>query len=1281
VSEALNTRERARLETLVGRARSILENDLANVAAGRFGIDTGGTLADEVDLRLDASSMAARREIVAIVMHLTSEGLQQATAVARLVREAVFTHLNRLVAIRIAEAIGLLPPSLAQGRSSQGFRDLLETTPLLASDDTGGYWTYLQLCGDELAGDVPTLFDPRNPLLALVPSPGALDDLVGLLANPATAGLWTAPDCLGWVYQFFNTSDERRGMREESAAPRDSRELAVRNQFFTPRYVVDFLVQNSLGRRLMEGDPASPLLDNLPLLIDPPTEKREPVDLGEASVLDPACGSGHFLLASYDVLERAWHHLGVSADDAAPSIVRSLWGIDIDPRCVQVAAAAVIFRARRSCPSAELPRPNIICARSLSIAATGLNEVLGALAANQRHLIEHLTEALADAPILGSLLKAEQSLTAEVQAVAIGGPALPGTLADSLSDEAVQAAEDELLANLRAIADSTTASPAERLFAAEADDAVRFVQALQHRYDAVLMNPPFGEPVPQTKPYLKRAFASAPGSTPLEACFVLRGQEMLKPQGLVGAITSRAGMFLSTYESWRDRALLGGRTRTLVDLGYGIMQQAMVEAAAYVTGQPRKSTSAIFIRLLRESDRATAISDISGKLRAGGTDNRVFRVQLADLEALPRKTLAYWISPWARSMFRELPSVEAAIAEVRVGGWPGDNFRLIRLWWEPTMRSEQPPRWVTYAKGGTYAPFYAEPHLRLAWDDSRGTFFGFQGRKGRPTPIPENVTYYFRPGLTWSTRTASNFAVRVLPSGSVFGHKGPGIFARDSSQQLTLLSWLNSRYARVFIEAQVAAGEEVQSGSASRSYEAGIVQRIPWPGSRLGPSDITTLSSNAAEIIKVLQAAASSDETSLLFIRPAVWPDKVNFQRAVERRVVEDEERALTILSLTWDSDLTLTRALGVDSILESELSEEVGPHPQSYGVGDQGAAADVVRSLYGLPMDALVDSVVERRGGGRYLSTMSHYADRRLELLAHTAACGPMQIIEERRRQALLPPGEPEGSSKELISYLVGATIGRWDIRIGSDPSRIESPPGAFDQLPVRPVSMLEPKAEVADYAIELPPGGILLDQPGAEWDIEERAIRAAAMLFGDADSAMTDALSALNRPSLRDYLRRDFFKDHLSRYSKSRRKAPIYWPLYIPSDRWGVWVYAPTLSRETLFAIARAASDRLDAADSEIRRLEREHDAGGAGRSIRDVANALELQERLAAELRRFSQEANRVAELGWEPELDDGIILCAAPLAGLFPAWKDAAVARREIKAGKYPWAHVSRWAAQL
>ena len=188
----------------------------------------------------------------------------------------------------------------------------------------------------------------------------------------------------------------------------------------------------------------------------------------------------------------------------------------------------------------------------------------------------------------------------------------------------------------------------------------------------------------------------------------------------------------------------------------------------------------------------------------------------------------------------------------------------------------------------------------------------------------------------------------------------------------------------------------------------------------------------------------------------------------------------------------------------------------------------------------------------------------------------------------------------------------------------------------------------------------------------------RAAAALFDDPDAVLAEMLAILGRRSIRDYLRRQFFKDHLARYSKSRRKAPIYWPLTVPSRNWGVWVYAPSSSRETLFAIAGEAARREALAAEAIRRL-----AGRTRRrwkpdgAAREVTEALAAEEALAEELGRFRAEAERIAGLGWEPDLDDGIILCAAPLATLFPAWPDAGKEREQIRKGEYPWATVSRW----
>ena len=258
---------------------------------------------------------------------------------------------------------------------------------------------------------------------------------------------------------------------------------------------------------------------------------------------------------------RAWSHAGVEPGDAAPSILKSLWGIDIDLRCVQVASAALLLRARRACPRGELPRPNIICARALPATATGFDELIERLDPTKRALLTALTELLEQAPVLGPLLRLEDPIEDVILGSIAGSPG--GALARAVDPGTIVRLRDELLEELGTFAASTTATPAERLLVAEADDAVRFVMALLHRYDAVLQNPPFGDPVPDTRSYLKAAYPWIPSRNHnLLAAFVGRSLELCKPDaGYVGAITARSGMFLKTFEELAQADTAGSSAR------------------------------------------------------------------------------------------------------------------------------------------------------------------------------------------------------------------------------------------------------------------------------------------------------------------------------------------------------------------------------------------------------------------------------------------------------------------------------------------------------------------------------------------------------------------------------------------------------------------------------------------------------------------------------------------------------------------------------------------------
>jgi len=1174
----LDGTQRSQLERLVIRARAVLEHDLGAQLEGRFGIHADGTIEDEQALRDDPSDRATRRDLVEIIDHLRSLDETETSAVSRLLRESAFTHLNRLLAIRIAEAIGLLPESLATGQQSRGFKEFSEIMPILAED----YWGYLLLCGDELAADASALFDPRNPLLALAPSVPALDDLVTLLADPEAAPIWLAPDTLGWTYQFFNTGEERRLMRDASPAPRTGRELAVRNQFFTPRYVVDFLVQNTLGRRLIENDPTSPLLGELPLLVDPSNDPGPPLDLDLVAVLDPACGSGHFLLGCFDLLERAWELQGVPPSDSAPAIVASLWGVDIDSRCAQVASAALLLRARRHCRELALPRPNIICARALPGGANALPDPTE-IPADLRQLVDSVADALAHSPLLGVLLKAEEALARELRGMAFGGGA--GTL--TMTDEAYADTERRLEEALTRLADAATASATERLFAAEAHDALRFVDVCRTRFDVVLMNPPYGLAPKAVEQYLKAEYPT--GWTDLYAAFLVRGLELLQDGGYLGALTSSQFFTTRRMLGIRNALVKSSRPMAIIDLGPGVLQGAAVSTAISVIPHARRTGTTSYLDLTAVTPERRG-TELASRLR-----QPFRRLDLSEFSKIDGTPFAFHVGKEQVDAWESAGRFEPSLGIVRKGGSTFDNFRFLRCRWEvaPGLIGDG---WAPYQKGGDYQPYFAPSHLVVDWRED-GKHLREEGvRRGVLPQVMQSSVHWRKPGLCFP-RVNKGLGVRTMPAGEIFTDKAIAIFANEDVSPLRLLGLLNSTPIAALL----------QTFGRSRFIEAGTIKSLPIDRAQFEELD-DSIDRAVDSLVKVFREHESVSETSSSFIGVPLSAE--TFADLSARRL-DDVVR--------WQDN--------IDRLVGDAISVDA-------------------EALQRIP----ARSVLMRQA-------LTHQSNAKREWAARS------------------------------FSYLIGCAFGRWDVRIGRDQSLVPPPPDLFDVVSQCSPGMLvgadafPVDAAPHGYPVELPTNGLLIDEPGHAWDVENRARSVAEALFEDPSAVVEEMLGILGAKSLRDYLRRQFFKDHLGRYSKSRRKAPIYWSLATESGAWGVWVYAPRLTRETLYAVATESARRERLAVEAVVRIRRTQEDVGAGRSARSVAEELDVEQKLAEELRRFRTEAERIAGLGWEPDLDDGIVLCAAPLADLFPAWPDAGKARGELRDSQYKWATVAEWSDQL
>lgn len=416
---AFDQSTRNRLQKFVSNARAILSEEFTRQLQATYGLDPKqGTVATidsltHLDNRQRQTAHLLRETLAHYMATTPGKGEKDRTkqVLDRIVREQAFTVLNRLAALRMAEARGFLLESIAKAHSSKGFQLYRQLSGTAHGETGDAYRNYLFSLFDEFSLDLAVLFDRHSAQGRLFPRESALLELLAEINHVDIEHLWAEDETIGWIYQYFNSQEERKKMRAESQAPRNSRELAVRNQFFTPRYVVEFLTDNTLGRiwyEMTQGNTA--LVDSCRYLVRRPTEiflkpgetapkteasdsealsqeelLKQPVyiphrplkDPRTIRMLDPACGSMHFGLYAFDLFERiyleAWQleqQLGPDAfireagQQALQSTYKSLeafkqqipkliiehniHGVDIDPRAVQIAGLSLWQRAQRA---------------------------------------------------------------------------------------------------------------------------------------------------------------------------------------------------------------------------------------------------------------------------------------------------------------------------------------------------------------------------------------------------------------------------------------------------------------------------------------------------------------------------------------------------------------------------------------------------------------------------------------------------------------------------------------------------------------------------------------------------------------------------------------------------------------------------------------------------------------------------------------------------------------------------------------------------------------------
>jgi Eco57I restriction-modification methylase len=597
------------IERATQRARKILEDDFAAQLEGDFDVHRSGTIAPKAGAHLSAREVFQREKIIAAIEHKRAAGMDALQAVADYVRDAAFTTLNRFVALKMLEARELLQECITRGEQSSGYREFCGLAPgLLLLPDGGGYRLYIESLFDELSTEVKVLFDRRDPASALWPKRSTFEQFLEVLNSADLVDVWDEDETIGWVYQYFNSKEERAAMRDlkqgGSQAPRNSRELAVRNQFFTPRYIVQFLTDNTLGRIWYEmHDTETVLAERCEYMVRNPGQgfaprpKKDPRDL---RVLDPACGSGHFLLYAFDLLLTTYEEAYADAESpeseatgatlaadypsldvlraAIPGLVlaHNLYGVDIDARCAQIAQLALWMRAQRAYRDlgvdrsnrSRIRRSNVVIAEPLVADDRITTDFIARLGDMELgRVFTGLVDRLKLAGDLGILLRLE---TAVAHKTRQGQMDLFAPPEDRIRDTLARfIAEEGELASVR-----------RRLFVDDAAQGVGLLAIAEKNFDVVLMNPPFGAGSTRAKKDFEKTYPRTKND--VYAAFVERGIELLAPHGRLGAITSRTGFFLSSFDKWREEILLKNAPPVaFADLGYGVLDSAMVETAAY----------------------------------------------------------------------------------------------------------------------------------------------------------------------------------------------------------------------------------------------------------------------------------------------------------------------------------------------------------------------------------------------------------------------------------------------------------------------------------------------------------------------------------------------------------------------------------------------------------------------------------------------------------------------------------------------------------------------------
>ena len=752
--------------------------------------------------------------------HLKETGGNYAVARQATINECVFTLFNRIAAIKVMEAKELFPEIITRRKENAGrsfeHNAWLEEHPEERGAEREGLKHFLSDQFDNLGEHIP-LYRSDYPY-ALLPTADELHEIIekfNAVEEDADCGedVWKGDDILGWLYENFNAVE--KAALKQSGDKTEYDKVSLQSQVYTPAWVVKFLVDNTLGKAYLEMYPDSCIKEKYQIANAPDHQVRHPKDVREMRVLDPACGSGNFLIYAfsllYDLYQDQMDNYGrdYSRRDIPKMIVEyNLYGMDLDERAAQITQIALFIKARvLGGHRSHWPIYTHVVSTHFSLPT--YDEVKVSFGYDTSWLQRYDAAAnkiwsdLSSAHKFGSLVRVEEQLdelapndnnhllfSAEEMHSLFSGRNELKTVIHNLVDEWGKANSFSLL---------------------KSSEAKTFLDIISQKYDVVVANPPYTDSADFGKEL--KAFVEANYKKPykfnsnLYACFIKRCCELAGMEGKVGMIHPHTFMFIKTFEDVRKFMIEETHINVMVDYGLDRVNLfgpgILLDATFYTLDMNRQEQAeGIYFNITanqQEKYKKGSLAEAYDDYLNNRPNNRVYTLPQSKLKGIKSYPFIYWIS----DEFREKFGSDALddIIFIRQGGATGNNERTLRFFWEVGKDDisyiiGDKKDYVFYPKGGPFNKWYGNNWIVLAYNNP--DMYEYLKCHGNRLP---SESFYLQEGVTYCSSGSRGCSFRYLPSNQVISGAGPGIYPSDKFNNINYyLGFLNSKLSSYLLE-------------------------------------------------------------------------------------------------------------------------------------------------------------------------------------------------------------------------------------------------------------------------------------------------------------------------------------------------------------------------------------------------------------------------------------------------------------------------------------------------